>query len=60
LGRCTSGKGGDLILEGANKVLKTEFPDLAERIHVQLPDEKSRRVGQSIAAASLPAIPKPD
>jgi hypothetical protein len=60
LGRCTSGKGGDLILEGANKVLEIEFPDLAERIHVQLPDAKSRRVGQSIAAASLPEILKPD
>jgi predicted NBD/HSP70 family sugar kinase len=60
LGRCTSGRGGDLILESANMVLNAEFPDLAARIHVQLPDEKSRRVGQSIAAASLPAIPKPD
>ena len=25
-------------------------------IHIQLPDEKSRRVGQSIAAASLPVV----
>jgi predicted NBD/HSP70 family sugar kinase len=56
LGRCTSGRGGDLLLEGANQVLQAEFPDLASRIHIQLPDEKSRRVGQSIAAASLPAI----
>jgi hypothetical protein len=56
LGRCTSGSGGDLILEGANRVLSTEFPDLAAQIHVRLPDEKSRRVGQSIAAASLPEI----
>jgi predicted NBD/HSP70 family sugar kinase len=56
LGRCTSGRGGDLILENANRVLKTEFPALATQINVQLPDEKSRRVGQSIAAASLPAI----
>jgi len=56
LGRCTSGRGGDLLLEGTRKVLQAEFPELAERIHVQLPDEKSRRVGQSIAAASLPAI----
>jgi predicted NBD/HSP70 family sugar kinase len=56
LGRCTSGRGGDLILDGANAVLKAEFPELASRIHVQLPDEKSRRVGQSIAAASLPAL----
>jgi len=56
LGRCTSGRGGDLLLEGATKVLQLEFPELADRIHVQLPDENSRRVGQSIAAASLPAI----
>jgi predicted NBD/HSP70 family sugar kinase len=56
LGRCTSGKGGQLIVDGANEVLKSEFPELAARISIQLPDEKSRRVGQSIAAASLPAI----
>lgn len=56
LGRCTSGRGGDLILEGAKEVLQSEFPELARRIHIQLPDEKSRRVGQSIAAASLPAV----
>jgi len=56
LGRCTSGQGGTLILAGANEVLQAEFPELADRIQIQLPDEKSRRVGQSIAAASLPAI----
>lgn len=54
LGRCTSGSGGTLILEGANQVLQNEFPELASRFHIQLPDERSRRVGQSIAAASLP------
>jgi predicted NBD/HSP70 family sugar kinase len=58
LGRCTSGHGGALILENAIQVLRVEFPELAARIHVQLPDEKSRRVGQSIAAASLPVIPR--
>ena len=56
LGRVTSGRGGALILEGAKTVLAAEFPELAARIHLQLPDEKSRRVGQSIAAASLPAL----
>jgi predicted NBD/HSP70 family sugar kinase len=56
LGRCTSGSGGELILNGANQVLQSAFPELAARIHIQLPDERSRRVGQSIAAASLPAI----
>ena len=55
LGRCTSGSGGDLILAGAAEVLSREFPELAH-LHIQLPDEKSRRVGQSIAAASLPAL----
>jgi predicted NBD/HSP70 family sugar kinase len=55
LGRCTSGRGGQIILDGASEVLKFEFPELAH-IHIQLPDEKSRRVGQSIAAASLPEI----
>jgi len=56
LGRCTSGRGGQLILDGAREVLVTEFPDLATSINIQLPDEKSRRVGQAIAAASLPVI----
>jgi predicted NBD/HSP70 family sugar kinase len=55
LGRCTSGTGGDLILREAREVLRQEFPDLA-RVQLQLPDERSRRVGQSIAAASLPAL----
>lgn len=56
LGRCTSGSGGRLIVSGAVEVLKEEFPELAARINVQLPDEKARRIGQAIAAASLPAI----
>jgi predicted NBD/HSP70 family sugar kinase len=56
LGRCTSGQGGPLILQGANEVLRSAFPELATSVNIQLPDEKSRRVGQSIAAASLPAI----
>jgi predicted NBD/HSP70 family sugar kinase len=56
LGRCTSGSGGRYILKGALEVLQAEFPDLAARVNIQLPDEKSRRVGQAIAAASLPLI----
>ncbi|HPH96861.1 MAG TPA: ROK family protein [Anaerolineaceae bacterium] len=55
LGRCTSGRGGQMLLEGARKVLASEFPELTP-INIQLPDEKSRRVGQSIAAASLPQV----
>lgn len=56
LGRVTSGKGGTIILETAEKVLKEEFPELAKKIKLELPDESDRRVGQSIAAASLPKI----
>jgi predicted NBD/HSP70 family sugar kinase len=54
LGRVTSGQGGDLIVEHARRVLEAEFPALAQRMSLRLPDEKSKRVGQSIAAASLP------
>jgi len=56
LGRVTSGRGGPLILDGAKAVLAAEFPEISSRVNIQLPDEKSRRVGQSIAAASLPAL----
>ena len=56
LGRVTSGSGGHFILDGASLVLKEEFPELATHIKLQLPDELSRRLGQSIAAASLPDI----
>ncbi len=56
LGRVTSGGGGQIILDGAQRILDAEFPDLAAAINVRLPDEKSRRVGQSIAAASLPPL----
>ncbi len=56
LGRVTSGAGGQLILEGADQALRQDFPELAKSIAIQLPDELSRRLGQSIAAASLPEI----
>jgi predicted NBD/HSP70 family sugar kinase len=56
LGRVTSGCGGELILARAKETLKTEFPALAERLALRVPDEKSRRVGQAVAAASLPAL----
>jgi predicted NBD/HSP70 family sugar kinase len=60
LGRCTSGRGGTMLLEGAREVLQTEFPDLFSKMELHLPDEKIRRVGQSVAAASLPALDKED
>lgn len=56
LGRVTSGAGGDLILEGARAVLRAEFPELGDRITLHTPDEKEKRHGQAMAAASLPAL----
>lgn len=56
MGRVTSGNGGTIIIETAKQVMKDEYPDVYEKVTVSLPDEKSRRVGQSIAAASLPQI----
>ena len=56
MGRVTSGKGGEIILDKATKVIAEEFPELAQKCELHIPDEKSRRVGQSVAAASLPEI----
>ena len=58
MGRVSSGEGGSILHKNAEKVLREEFPELAEKITIHLPDESSRRVGQSIAAASLPYIAK--
>ena len=49
----TSGKGGEVLLDKAREVLEVEFPELAAKISLRIPDENSRRVGQSVAAASL-------
>ena len=54
LGRVMSGRGGDLILDTAKQVLADEYPQLEGKLTPELPDEKFRRVGQSMAAASLP------
>lgn len=56
LGRVTSGAGGDLMLAGAREVLNVEFPALADKMTFHVPDEKDKRHGQAIAAASLPAL----
>jgi len=56
LGRVTTGDGGNVMLRKAEEVLAGEFPDLLARVSLNLPDEKSRRVGQAVAAASLPEI----
>ena len=54
MGRVTSGEGGELVIQKAREVLQEEYPELT--MQVNLPDERSRRVGQSVAAASLPEI----
>ena len=51
-----SGKGGDLILREAKRVLADEYPQYNDKLIPALPDEKTRRVGQSAAAASLPEV----
>lgn len=56
LGRVTTGAGGDVVLEKAREVLAKEFSEVAGRTKLHVPDEKSRRIGQAVAAASLPAI----
>ena len=57
LGRVVSGEGGNIILKKTKEVLSTEYPTL--KLNISLPSEKSRRIGQSVAAASLPIIKKP-
>lgn len=54
LGRVMSGKGGDTILAECKRIMAVEYPALAQKMNVMLPDEKTRRVGQAVAAASLP------
>ena len=56
MGRVTSGDGGEILLNKAREVIATEFPELNKKMTLNIPDEKARRVGQSVAAASLPKI----
>jgi len=55
LGRVTSGRGGEIILDRAAAVLRDEFPELSA-IALRTPDEQMKRHGQAVAAASLPAL----
>ena len=56
MGRVTSGDGGEILLNKAREVIATEFPELDKKMTLNIPDEKARRVGQSVAAASLPKV----
>jgi predicted NBD/HSP70 family sugar kinase len=55
LGRVSKGKGGDLVLNTAKKVLETEFPKFAH-IEFHTADDHFKAVGQCIAAAALPSL----
>ena len=57
LGRVSSGEGGEIIMEEAKKVIGREFPEYAH-IQFRVPDEKFKRHGQAVVAASLPALAK--
>ena len=58
MGRVTTGEGGQVMIDKAQEVLEIEFPELAKQIALTQPDEKMKRHGQAVAAASLPSIPK--
>ena len=58
LGRVTTGTGGDIVLTKAREVLNLEFPQIGQAIAIHVPDEKTRRIGQAVAAASLPKAGK--
>lgn len=55
LGRVTTGDGGGRMLAAASAVLAAEFPQLAA-VRLSMPDEAQRRLGQAVAAASLPVL----
>ena len=56
LGRVATGEGGQIIIDKATEVLHGEFPELS--INLCVPDERTKRHGQAVAAASLPRIVK--
>lgn len=56
LGRVMSGAGGECLLGQAKEVLALEFPEVAAQIQISVPDDRLRRHGQAIAAASLPPL----
>ena len=56
MGRVSSGEGGNILIDNARRVIAEIYPELDKKLEIIVPDESARRVGQSIAAASLPAI----
>ncbi|MGH9339303.1 MAG: ROK family protein [Acidobacteriota bacterium] len=56
LGRVLSGAGGELIVATARQVLLGEFPEVAEKVRLHMPGEQEKRLGQAVAAATLPGL----
>lgn len=56
LGRVVTGMAGEILVARAREILDTEFPELAARLHLELPGAALRRGAQAIAAASLPNL----
>ncbi len=54
MGRVTSGEAGDIIVNTATAVLREEFPEIDEKVKLEVPDETQKRHGQAMVAASLP------
>ncbi len=54
LGRVTSGAAGEIIVDEAAAVLRAGFPEVAEKVTLEVPDERMKRHGQAVVAASLP------
>lgn len=52
LGRVTTGLGGEIIVDTAKKVVDSVYPELSGT-EITMPDEKAKRLGQSVAAAAL-------
>ncbi len=55
MGRVVSGNGGEILVATARREFARHYPELAEQIKLAMPDERQKRHGQAIAAASLPA-----
>ncbi len=56
LGRVASGEAGKLLLTEARAVLDAEAAEFSDSLQLRLPDERFKRHGQAIAAASLPEL----
>lgn len=52
LGRVTTGRGGEIILNKAREVVSHYYPECGQ-INLFMPDEKAKRLGQAVAAAAL-------